>query len=189
MRQNDTTLPTEQMPRVYAEFLVQQQEHPTKDFYDWLSQFKVDGFSGLLHVDRAAQYGFPLPDRPADAVYYEEAYPYTDVQCEWWEAPDERAVLGIQQVADFVMSCDHFTWYSVPLAAVAAQRRKQRRWYRLLWHWLRQRLAHLRRKSSHESLLTLPTDGSPDSLAAADQLPLEDGMGPSAPRDFEDIPF
>lgn len=113
-----------QQPMNYAQYLADAQrgKHPDDPFFAWLSAFEVDRVSGLLPV--AHSYGFPLPERKADAVFsspdeQEEAPPWiSSIQCEWWQEDGQGMVVGIRQCMDVVMGMDHFTWYRVPLQAL-----------------------------------------------------------------------
>ncbi|HLW03567.1 MAG TPA: hypothetical protein VKT82_33280 [Ktedonobacterales bacterium] len=110
-------------PLSLAQYLVQQEQHGGASFSNWLSRYTVDHFTGWLHVNRVDEYGFPLPEREADAIYFypppeeqEEDNPFQmPVQCEWWLEEAEGVLLGMRQIVDTVMACDGFTWYRIPL--------------------------------------------------------------------------
>lgn len=114
-----------------AQYLAEQQRVGFYGLREWLEQYEVETFTGWLHVDHADEYGFSLPEREADAIYYypspeeeEEDNPYQmPVQCEWWA--EEGVLLGIQQILDTVMCCDVFTWYRVPNEAVRQYQQMQ----------------------------------------------------------------
>ena len=111
---------------LYARYVSRRQQEGTPAFLAWLDKYVVDSFSGWLHVDRVRLYGFPIPERPADALW---SFPDTDEQAraapldqrqsEWWQEDAAGVVLGVEQRADSVLCCDHFFWYRIPLADVA----------------------------------------------------------------------
>jgi hypothetical protein len=114
----------------YARYVSRHQQAVSPAFRAWLDQYVVASFSGWLHVDLVSQYGFPIPERPADALWYspgtdEEAgdAPLDARQSEWWQEDADGVVLGIEQQSDSVQCCDHFTWYRIPLADIAQRMR------------------------------------------------------------------
>jgi hypothetical protein len=102
----------------------------TPAFWRWLEHYEVDACSGICSDEQIAQYGFPLPDRPADAVCFmpdalttqNTPYPIDAIQWEWWL--EGEFVLGIKQAGDDVMGCDHFAWYRIPADDVFRRERE-----------------------------------------------------------------
>jgi hypothetical protein len=111
---------------LYATYVAQCQQEGSSPFLKWLEKYIVDSFSGTLHVDQVDQYGFSIPERPADALWYfpgsnEEGRgaPLDSRQSEWWQEDADGVVLGIEQQSDSVQCCDHFTWFRIPLDEIA----------------------------------------------------------------------
>ena len=117
---------------LYARYVAQCRQEGSSSFLKWLERYVVDSFSGSLHVDQVGQFGFPIPERPADALWYfpgsdEEGCgaPLDSRQSEWWQETADGVVLGIEQQSDSVQCCEHFTWFRIPLGDIARRMQQE----------------------------------------------------------------
>ncbi len=54
---------------MYTNYLVRKLQEGDETFMVWLSRYEIDAYSGSLPADQT-QYGFPLPERQADSLWY-----------------------------------------------------------------------------------------------------------------------
>lgn len=107
-----------------AQYVKQLMDGRNWSVIEWLGRYQVAALGTAYLVGEPKVEGsFPLPKRPADAVYADYAGDDDDpslgsIQYEIWQEGTE--LLIFHQVEDPVMSMDHMAWFRIPLNTARA---------------------------------------------------------------------